>query len=359
MIEAKNLAQLIESGLNATGETLGRRFRIFADAGLMRLARQKETEVVPLDELTATVYGVLSVSPSQLVPIKGLYMATINASLEMLVELPRQGEEDGEYPELDEVRGIVCAYIEGENGATYATEGNTSVTVSFSPVTTGGRVQATSEFGDGITLMLNLSAVEVENGIASNEVTITLDGHPVYYQAAVISRAKTSEVFNESTAAAKTIIQQSGFGVDITAPLLTSAAGRIFSASLLDASRAYDAHAVKVEIGAQSAVYLCVLGTTQATARAGENVGITAALAECLAPLATFPTDGDAAWRVSTQVQTGATFPVDGNASEVYAIAMVNGVWGDLKAYPVNGGQWIFTDEIGINRAEVRWIYGQ
>lgn len=359
MIEAKNLAKMIEDGLNATGATLGRIFRIFADAGLMRLARQKETEVVPLDELTATVYGVLSVSPSQLVPIRGLYMATINATLEMLVELPRKGEERGEYTELDEVRGIVCAYIEGANGATYATEGNTSVTVSFSPVTTGGRVQATSEFGDGITLLLNLSAVEVDNGIASNDVTITLDGHPVYYQAAVISRAKTSEVFNESTAAAKTIIQQSGFGVDITAPLLTSAAGRIFSSSLLDASRAYDAHAVKVEIGAFSGVYLCVLGTSQATARAGENVGITAALAECLATLATFPTDGDAAWRVSTQVQTGAAFSVDGTASEVYAIAKVNGVWGELKAYPVNGGQWIYTDDIGINRAEVRWIYGK
>lgn len=364
MINAKNLADKIADGLNATAEGTGRHFRIFADAGLMRLARQKETEVVPLDELTATVYGVLSVSPSQLVPIRGLYMATINASLEMLVELPRQGEEWGEYHELVEVRGIVNEYIETTNGQTYNEEGDTSVTISFSPVTTGGRVQATSEFGDGVTLMLNIAAVEVEDGISANDVTLTLDGHPVYYQAAVISRAKTTEVFNESTAAAKTLVQQAGFGVDITAPLLRSAAGRIFSASLLDASRSYDAHAVKVEIGAFVGVYLCVLGTSQATARAGENVGVTASLAECVPSLARFPTSAevaDGAWWISTNVVKGDVLHVkaESNATEVYAISKVNGVWGDLKAYPVNGGQWVYTDDNGVNRAEVRWIYGE
>jgi hypothetical protein len=144
--------------------------------------------------------------------------------------------------------------------------------------------------------------------------------------------------------------------------LLRSAAGRIFSASLLDASRAYDAHAVKVEIGAFSGVYLCVLGTSQATASAGENVGVTASLAECVPSLARFPTSADVedgAWWIATNVSKGASFSVDGNATEVFAISKINGDWGDLKAYPVNGGEWVYTDDNGVDVAEVRWIYGE
>lgn len=319
------LLGFIRTGLQATATAMAAPlgFRLFLDAGERESVRLNEYETRSAAELNSQVFGTLYLDPSNRAPIKGLTVLTIRATLEVLCELRRvPTDPSGEFPELERLRSVLDTFAASNNGQTFAEEldGKTfNITPNFSPAVVGDVMEVVSNFGEVLPLFLSVTFTAVEGGVSSNDVTIYIDGYPVYYESAVLTRSKMVDQYTYHERAplnANTV--QHGFGVDFIAPLLTGALGDALMREILGGSF-NEAHAVSIEretiereTGERKKVintYLCIFGNSSANLQPGKNVGATVSLVEGNMDLFSFyptiwyvvnrPTDADVGFRPS------------------------------------------------------------
>ncbi len=314
------LLEFVRDGLNdAAAGVLD--FAIFSEVGERESVRTNDFETREPAELLRKIYGTLYLDPSNRAPIKGLSVLTIRATLEVLCELRRvPTDPSGEFPELERLRSVLDTFAESFNGQTFAEvlDGKTfNITPNFSPAVVGDVMEVVSNFGEVLPLFLSVTFTAVEGGVSSNDVTIYIDGYPVYYESAVFTRSKMVDQYTYSIGAPLTAnTVQHGFGVDFIAPLLTGALGDSLMQEILRGSF-NDAHAViiehaETENGERKKVfntYLCIFGNSSANLMPGKNVGATVSLVEGNMDLLTFnptiwyvvnrPTGADVGFRPS------------------------------------------------------------
>lgn len=271
---------------------LGERFKIFAEAGERDSVRTSEFEMRAREDILNAVYGTLYIEPSNLAPIKGLTVLTIRATLEVLCEIRRKPTSpDVTFEEIDTIRSILDAFAQEHNGTVFssdsypsedseASEKTYSIVPSFSPAICGDVEEIVSEFGEVIPVYLSILFTAVEDGVLSNDVEISIDGNPIYFESATISRVKVVDQFTYGKGAPmKASVTQHGFGIDIVSPLLSDKLGAIIMSEILDGSF-NRTHTVTVTKGDTTKSYTCIFGNSSLSLQPGKNVGATLSLVE-------------------------------------------------------------------------------
>ena len=352
------LLEFIQTGLQATAKAMGAPldFRIFLDAGERESVRLNEYETRSAEELNSQVFGTLYLDPSNRAPIKGLTVLTIRATLEVLCELRRvPTDPSGEFPELECLRSLLDTYAARLNGQTFAEvlDGKTfNITPNFSPAVVGDVMEVVSNFGEVLPLFLSVTFTAVEGGVSSNDVTIYIDGHPVYYESAVLTRSKMVDQYTYHTGAPLTAnTVQHGFGVDFIAPLLTGALGDALMREILGGSF-NAAHAVIIERGETINSYLCIFGNSSANLQPGKNVGATVSLVEGNMELLSF--DDSLIWdevkRPAGAVGFLPSFPTGTNPSAKNRVLVVTENEDGTIQKTITDGEMPGDDET------VRWV---
>jgi hypothetical protein len=228
MIKIEDLTKHIEDALNASAASMDANFifKVFTDGG-----KRASTEFDPYDERDEaerrrTVYGVSKTETSKLLPSKGLKVETITQTVMISVDCSqREPDESGVFPEVEAVRAVIVATINQGNGETFSQGGDGSdvysVTLNYSPVTVGQRDYASVTAGVLIPLYFSAFYTAVGGGVSANDVTVRVDGKEVLAQQIVFTRTRLANQYATEGGEAETAILQSGFGVDMTAPLLT------------------------------------------------------------------------------------------------------------------------------------------
>lgn len=265
-------------------------FDIFLEAGERDRIAASMYEERTAEEMTSHVFGTMSAEPSRLAPIKGVTVMTSTASLELLVEAAKDREagEIGSFDEVAYILHLLTVYAQKNNGMTFQVveqDGNEdsksfTVTVNFSPPTCGELTFASSYFGELLPVRMAIYLTAVENGVSSNDVEITIDGHEVYFERAVLNRAKVidSYTFGEGQSAQGTALQNA-FSVDLICPLFSGDLKETYVNEVLLGSY-NEAHTVRVTIAGISKSYSCIFGNSSAAVEPGKNVGVSVTLIE-------------------------------------------------------------------------------
>lgn len=260
-------------------------FDIFLEAGERDKIAASMYEQRTAEEMTSHVFGTMSAEPSRLAPIKGVTVMTSTASLELLIEAAKDREagEIGSFEEVTYMLHLLTAYAEQNNGMTYPAKENGkdfTVTVNFSPPTCGELTFASSYFGELLPVRMAIYLTAVENGVSSNDVEITIDGHEVYFERAVFNRVKVidSYTFGAGESAKGTALQKA-FSVEIVCPLFSGDLKETFVNEVLLGSY-NEAHTVRVTIAGITKSYSCIFGNSSAAVEPGKNVGVSVTLIE-------------------------------------------------------------------------------
>lgn len=292
----QKILEYITNGLTAAAEAEGdylANFRIFADAGERESVRTNDFETRPQAEIDGTVYGTVYIDPSNRAPIKGLSVLTIRATLELLCEIRREPTTgEGYYPELERLQRVVESFASSQNGQSFEhVDGGTAYTIvpNFSPAVVGDVQEVVSNFGEVLPIFVSIVFTAVEQGVNSNDVTIYVDGYPVYYESAVLTRSKMVDQYTYSQGKPiESNVVQHGFGVDFVSPLLSNALGEKFTREILAGS--FNAgHSVFVATPSIKKSYFCVFGNSSANLQPGKNVGVTLSFVEANNELTPIP----------------------------------------------------------------------
>lgn len=286
MIKIEDLTQHIEDALNASAASMDANFtfKLFTDGG-----KRASTEFDPYDERDEaerrrTVYGVSKTETSKLLPSKGLKVETITQTVMISVDCSqREPDESGVFPEVEAVRAVIVSAINQGNGETFSQEGDESddysVTLNYSPVTVGQRDYASVTAGVLIPLYFSAFYTAVGGGVSANDVRVFVDNKEVLAQQIVFTRTRLANQYATESGEAETAILQSGFGVDMTVPLLTANAADLLPLIMEDDRNR--AHMVVVEYPTGGAyAYICVSGQGSGTLIPGSNVGLALSFAQ-------------------------------------------------------------------------------
>lgn len=277
----------IEDGLNdlAHQNKLPHRFVIYADSGERPDVDYDPAEQREREELEGIVYGVFDAQPSRMAPIPGITVLTISGTLTVLPELKRDRDsESGQFKEETVVENLLEAFGRAHNGATYddyTDKDGTAfkVSASFSPVVCGDWETHSGTLGETIPLSMSVYLTAVKSGVSSNDVTVYVDGYPVFYESLNVARQKTLDQFTYERAPINSVAVQHGLTVDIVFPLLRSRICDALLNEILDGSFTTP-HSVVLSYPSAEREYLCVLGTSSAPAVPGKNVGVAVSFAE-------------------------------------------------------------------------------
>lgn len=280
----------LKTGLEAYAATSGdaRTFHIFKEAGERGVLAFNAFEQRTTEEMLSEVFATLYVTPSQMLPIPGLSVLNISATLEVLVDVNKTpADSDGSYPELDYILSLLQGYTSENNGSIYTmTEGegekkkSYTVTVNYSPATASTWRLESSLTGEVVPVSVSVFLRAVENGVSTNDISIKIDGHDVFFESVSFTRNKVVEPYTFSTGeAAQSTAIQHAFGIDLVLPLLTGSVGDIVRNEVLRGSL-NETHEVWVKIGNAEKTYNCIFGNSSLSGEVGKNVGVTVSLIE-------------------------------------------------------------------------------
>ena len=285
MINVEKLTEHIQDKLNTVaGEMRASfEFRVFTDAGARVSTEYDQYDERSDEDLRAVVWGTAKTETSRLLPAKGLKVETVTQTVMLGVECQnKEPSADGTFPELQKVRVVVDAFINQFNGETFETfvdDERYTVTTNYSPATVGQRDYVSGTTGVLIPLYFSSFHTAVGGGISANDVTVKIDGKEVFSQQIVFTRTRLANQYATETGNAETAILQSGFGVDLTVPLLSENAAYFLPLVMEDDGN--NAHLVEVEYSNELRyAYVCVSGQGSTTLLAGSNVGLSLSFAQ-------------------------------------------------------------------------------
>ena len=326
MIQIENLTKHIENALNASALAMSESFvfKLFTDGG-----KRASTEYDPYDErseeeMRRTVYGVAKTEASKLLPSKGLKVETITQTVMISVDCSqREPDESGVFPEVEAVRAVIDACVNQGNGETFSVSGEEEesyvVTLNYSPVTVGQRDYASVTAGVLIPLYFNAFYTAVGGGVSANDVVVRVDGKEILAQQIVFTRTRLANQYATVSGEAETAILQSGFGVDMTVPLLSANAADLLPLIMDDDGN--KAHLVEVDYpGGIYYAYVCVSGQGSSTLIPGSNVGLALSFAQGVLNVMDYANG----WR---EAQTNSTPVAGGTFVAVSRSEVVEGRW--------------------------------
>lgn len=173
------LRKIIEDGLNAqlTDEEMRYRpFCIYADVGNFDYASRN------INDIVGKKYGVLSLVGSNVSPLTTLKFAELTAQCEIVVnvdEMTVDADDIGcmHYAPVAEARQALTDFISAYNGKSRSTTiggKDYTVTTTFTLATAGSFVVTTSNLGKIVPLRFTVTAIFVERGVSSDNVTYTI-----------------------------------------------------------------------------------------------------------------------------------------------------------------------------------------
>jgi len=158
----------------------------------------------------------------------------------------------------------------------------------------------------------------IQNGVSSNDVHVTLDGHPVFTTEFSVSNVRVSDAYATDESQARSAVTQAVRSFDFVTPLLKNELGAIIKQSVFGKESAR-AHALTVSDGEEIYCYIVQFGNEVATVKAPQNVGVNVSLIEAIPEIVTF---GEG-W-IATEAD-GSTYTV--TAPEVPSRMLI--FWGD------------------------------
>lgn len=279
-------AKKIEQELNdlAYANGIARTFKIYADAG-----ERPDVAYDPADERNASdiegeIYGIFDAQPSRMAPIPGVTVLSINGTLTVFPEIKLDhGVVSGQFKEEEIVENLLESFSRANNGKTYSYPDDTNpefnVSVSFSPVVGGDWELKSTAFGETIPLSMSVYLTAVQRGVSSNDVTVYIDGYPIFYESFMPARQKTLDQFTYKDDSIKSVVVQHALTMDITFPLLKSKICDALLVEILDGAYTVP-HSVVVKYPTCEREYLCVIASCNAPAKPGQNVGMAVSFAE-------------------------------------------------------------------------------
>ena len=295
MLTTKNFLTYIENQLNLN--TKGKTFRLFDKVGLYQEAyRQLNSEI-------SYVFGIFSLAPSQLVPVKNLDIATITARLEIEVDIDRVAptlESSGKpksFPEVETICDIWDNFAQSHNGETLTLSDGTNnyaVTCVYTLASQGLVEMTTSDTGEILPLNMQMEFTIVQNGVCANDVELTVDGEELFFTGLTFTRHRTADTIQRvGDDATKSAILQNGAGIDFTTPLLgASRFSYKYSDDLLKGGQ-NNAYCVVYKRNGGTGAYIMTLGTQTESATPPSFVGENVSFVEVIPELATYNTTGD------------------------------------------------------------------
>ena len=280
MLELKDFADEIAKGLNQNA--YGINFAVFTDEGTYKEAAIKRTAK------TRYTNCLLRLGPSAIVPTQGLTVATQNAVLEICVQLLN--------PDTDETvirnhRAIFNAYFQqyrvdsveekDDNGNVVKAY---TVSALYSLADTGD-VQMRDGVGTSITFTVSAEFAYIENGLNSNNCTFTLDGMPIPYTAAKITKSPVaqSDAFSNSAGKGTTVNTSfvRSFDFQLPAQSGTDNIGSVIIGYLLG-DELNSEHTLTVQFGADATpeTYNVIFGQTDISLEGINNAGHNISLIE-------------------------------------------------------------------------------
>ena len=280
-------ARLMQSALDDISLKLDKnnpRFVIYTDAAEAPDADSYKEASDNDVEPQKLVFGVFDAQPSRMAPIPGITVLSITGTLTVMPETKRdRNTVVGPYDEQTLVEGILNTFTREENGKTHPyTDGlgnEFNVSVSFSPVVCGDWQVHSIEYGETVPLSLSVYLTAVQRGVSSNDVELFIDGYPIFYESLVPARQKTADQFTYKFESVKSVAIQHAISIDVTLPLQRSKICDALLAELMDGSFTTP-HMVTLKYPSIERRYLCLLGSSNAPAKPGLNVGLSLSFIE-------------------------------------------------------------------------------
>ena len=280
-------ARLMQNALNDISVKLDGNnplFVIYADSAEVPDADSYKEAAENDVDLPKLVFGVFDAQPSRMAPMPGITVLSITGTLTVMPEAKRdRSAVVGSYDEQTLVEGILNTFTREENGKTYTYIdglGNEfNVSVSFSPVVCGDWQVHSIEYGETVPLSLSVYLTAVQRGVSSNDVGLFIDGYPIFYESLLPARQKTTDQFTYSGESVKSVVIQHAMMIDAILPLQRSKICDALLAELLDGSFTVP-HMVTLKYPSIERSYLCLLGSSNAPAKPGQNVGLSLSFLE-------------------------------------------------------------------------------
>lgn len=330
MITVKELANIIENGLNQTLSNPEIQFKIWANAGEYQKPERTGNVIVH------NIIGNLQTSASSNDANNVLVMGTNGLTLEFIVPIipPRTNAEqtaqelqkivDAQYPFIEYIANAINTYFQTAKSMIITETDEEGKTVDYSVAFQAGvvvpsNVSIAAKFGQAITITANIQVNFVQGGVNSQDVAITVDGELMPYQSVRCGRTAVAErdVFSGSDIS-KCVVSSTVFAIDAEYPTANYAASRSALDYLLK-GKPNTAHFVNVKWGDDNeALYFMCFNTVQSSAAGIGVAGLTVSLMEIVGSLdvfnvpesymvVRFDTDGSFFLSVSEKVNAYAT----------------------------------------------------
>ena len=273
MIALKRFAQFLENNLNSLG--MGE-FKIFCDLGDYQNAVRTGNTVTRLKN------GVLEMSSNDITPIKNWVSAVTSCTLSIVidVDLQERNAESGGYYEVEETREALNKLVALKNGQTETfidvEENDSQVTyevTSYFGSAVVGAVEQASPIGKMVEITLDCFFTYVQNGMNSNDTSISIDSEEIAFVSGEITRVKTgqaSQYANDKHL--NTTNQQNGISIDLRLPYFDSPSGNAIWDDILDCEEQNKGHLVTISNKNGKRQYFMIFGQNGATLQASKNI---------------------------------------------------------------------------------------
>ena len=273
MIALKRFAQFLENNLNSLG--MGE-FKIFCDLGDYQNAIRTGNTV------TRFKNGVLEMSSNDITPIKNWISAVTSCTLSIAidVDLQERNAESGGYYEVEETREALNKLVALKNGQTETfidvEENDSQVTyevTSYFGSAVVGAVEQASPIGKMVEITLDCFFTYVQNGMNSNDTSISIDSEEIAFVSGEITRVKTgqaSQYANDKHL--NTTNQQNGISIDLRLPYFDSPSGNAIWDDILDCEEQNKGHLVTISNKNGKRQYFMIFGQNGATLQASKNI---------------------------------------------------------------------------------------
>lgn len=273
MIALKRFAQFLENNLNSLG--MGE-FKIFCDLG------DYQNAVRTGNTVTRFKNGVLEMSSNDITPIKNWISAVTSCTLSIVidVDLKEQNAESGGYYEVEETRDALNKLVALKNGQTETfidvEENDSQVTyevTSYFGSAVVGAVEQASPIGKMVEITLDCFFTYVQNGMNSNDTSISIDSEEIAFVSGEITRVKTAQANQYADDKhISTTNQQNGISIDLRLPYFDSPSGNAIWDDILACEEQNKGHLVTISNKNGKRQYFMIFGQNGATLQASKNI---------------------------------------------------------------------------------------
>lgn len=282
MLPIETLVKDLNAALNGILADKTRVFDIIPDGGEYVGYTRK------YNDITQYIEGVASITDSGITPISGIEVATQTLSVTVAVKLdPQKGVDDEEI--FLPVRNAIAKYASQAYKAAYIVDKDTdkekTYTVAFTATQPyAGELAIRPEIGRSIIYTFSVSYSFIQNGVNSQDITLTFEDEVVPFEELTIVRVPVQDggAFSSSGGAARNITTQTALELNFSTPALANnkISKELTAFVLTGIEKAFDV-TIKTPYAENATAYKMSFGQSNLTARGAENCGLSTSLVEC------------------------------------------------------------------------------